>query len=123
VRRRRWLTRSRRRPWSAAERNLHELLRRARIDGWLGNCTIRVDGVRSVVDVVFHRERVAIEVDGYEFHRHEEQFHRDRRKWTDLAAAGWTVLHFTWPQLTEDPEWVLRSIRGALINGRLGRAA
>lgn len=112
--RRRWLDKSRRRPWSTAERTLHELLRGARIDGWQGNATIRVGEVRYVVDLVFREARVVVEVDGYEFHRSEEQFHRDRRKWTDLAAAGWTVLHATWPQLTEDADWVLRSIRRAL---------
>ncbi|GAB3744357.1 DUF559 domain-containing protein [Microlunatus parietis] len=116
--RRRWLDRSRRRPWSTAERTLHELLRGARIDGWVGNATIRAGEVRYVVDLVFREARVVIEVDGYEFHRSEEQFHRDRRKWTDLAAAGWTVLHFTWPQLTEDPDWVLRSIRRILTRHR-----
>ncbi len=119
--RRRWLSRSRGRPWSAAERILHGLLRAARIDGWLGNCAVRAGGTRYVVDIVFLNLRVVIEVDGYEFHRAErqEQFHRDRRKWTDLATAGWIVLHFTWPQLTEDPDWVLESVRRAL---RLGRA-
>lgn len=122
-RRRRWLTRSRRRPWSPAERTMHGLLREAHIDGWLGNCPIRVGRVRYVVDIVFHGSRVAIEIDGYAFHRSEEQFHRDRRKWTDLAAGGWTVLHFTWPQLTEDPEWVLASIRRTLAIRRLGHAA
>lgn len=123
--RRRWRDKSRRRPWSASERELHELLNSARIDGWLGNCPIWVGPIRYVVDVVFREARVAIEVDGYEFHRAErwEQFHRDRRKWTNLAAAGWTVLHFTWPQLTEDPEWVLDTIRQALANSRLRRAA
>ncbi|MFC7622638.1 endonuclease domain-containing protein [Microlunatus sp. GCM10028923] len=123
--RRRWLTKSRRRPWSPSERELHDLLKTARIDGWLGNCAIMVGSIRYVVDLVFREARVAIEVDGYEYHRAErwEQFHRDRRKWTDLAADGWTVLHFTWPQLTEDPDWVLASIRKALAASRLRRAA
>lgn len=114
----------RRNPWSAAEVRLHRLLRSARIEGWQGNCTILV-GQRSYVDdLVFGVLRVAIEVDGYEVHRAEnhEQFHRDRRKWTDLAAAGWIVLHFTWPQLTEDPDWVLNRIRQALAVAR-SRAA
>lgn len=110
----------RRNPWSTAERHLHRLLRSARIEGWQGNCSIMVGQVGYVVDLVFGALRVAIEVDGYEVHRAEnqEQFHRDRRKWTDLAAAGWIVLHFTWPQLTEDPDWVLDRIRQALTLAR-----
>ncbi len=110
----------RRNPWSAAERLLHQLLRSARIEGWEGNWSIVVDRASYVVDVVFPALRVAIEVDGYEIHRAEnqDQFHRDRRKWTDLAAAGWLLLHFTWPQLTDDPDWVLRRIRQSLALAR-----
>jgi very-short-patch-repair endonuclease len=114
--RRRALDACRRNPWSAAERLLHRLLRSARIEGWQGNWSIEVDRASYVIDLVFPALRVAIEVDGYEIHRAEnqDQFHRDRRKWTDLAAAGWLVLHFTWPQLTDDQDWVLRRIRQAL---------
>lgn len=122
--RRHWLDDSRHRPWSAAERELHRLLRAARIDGWRGNRPVVVGRIRHVVDVVFDELKVAIEVDGYEFHRAEQrlQFHRDRRKWTDLASAGWIVLHFTWEHLTEDPDWVLRRIREALHRAPVRRA-
>lgn len=114
--RRRWLDDSRHRPWSAAERELHRLLRKGRIFRWRGNRPVFVGQTQHVLDVVFDDVKLAIEVDGYEFHRAERrlQFHRDRRKWTDLAAAGWIVLHFTWEHLTEDPDWVLSRIREAL---------
>lgn len=114
--RRRALDAARHNPWSAAERQLHRLLRSARIDGWLGNCEISAGRTNCTVDVVFRAERVAIEAAANEFHRAERQaqFHRDRRKWTDLAAAGWIVLHFTWQHLTEDPDWMLKQIRRAL---------
>uniref|UniRef100_UPI0015CC4D87 hypothetical protein n=1 Tax=Microlunatus parietis TaxID=682979 RepID=UPI0015CC4D87 len=61
-------------------------MRRARIDGWVGNATVGVGGVLYVADLVFREARVVVEVDGYEFHRSEEQFHGDRHKWTDLAV-------------------------------------
>lgn len=68
------------------------------------------------VDVAFRRARLIIEVDGYAYHRAEnrEQFHRDRYKWTTLTAEGWTVLHFTWDQLVQQPAWVIASVRKAL---------
>lgn len=123
--RRRWLDDSRRRPWSTAERELHRLLRKARIGGWRGNRRVVVGRSSHSLDVVFDEVKVAIEVDGYEFHRAEQrlQFHRDRRKWTELAAAGWIVLHFTWEHLTEDPDWVLGRVREALRRARARRAS
>lgn len=49
-------------------------------------------------------------------HSRPEQFHRDRQKWTDLTAAGWRVLHFTWPQLLDEPEWVVHTILTTLAS-------
>ncbi|MFC7624992.1 endonuclease domain-containing protein [Microlunatus sp. GCM10028923] len=107
---------SRREPWSVAERLLHDILHDAGLRGWAGNVTIRCAGQSYPVDVVFRHRRVIIEVDGYAFHRAEnrDQFHRDRRKWTELTAAGWTVLHFTWDHLVYEPAWVLGTVRRAL---------
>jgi very-short-patch-repair endonuclease len=107
---------SRRCPWSEAERLLHQLLYRADIRGWSGNVTIECRGHRYPVDVAFRRRRVIIEVDGYAYHRAENvaQFHRDRQKWSNLTATGWTVLHFTWDHLVTEPEWVIATIRRAL---------
>lgn len=107
---------SRRAPWSEAERLLHRILRRAGIRGWSGNERIDCAGRSYPVDVAFRRRRLILEVDGYAFHRAENtaQFHRDRAKWSNLAADGWTVLHFTWDHLVYEPEWVVAKVRQAL---------
>ncbi len=111
---------SRRGPWSAAERLLHRLLHRAGLRGWAGNVTVHCAGRSYPVDVAFRRRRVILEVDGYAFHRAEnvDQFHRDRAKWSNLVADGWTVLHFTWDHLVYQPEWVLTKVRQALVLSR-----
>jgi very-short-patch-repair endonuclease len=43
-----------------------------------------------------------------------EHFQRDRRRQNRLIAAGWTVLRFTWWDLTERPDDVLAQIRAAV---------
>lgn len=110
------LLESRNSPWSAAERLLHGILRQAGIRGWSGNVVIACAGHRYPVDVAFERARLIIEVDGYAYHRAEnrDQFHRDRRKWTELSAAGWTILHLTWDHLVYELAWVVDRIRRVL---------
>lgn len=66
------------------------------------------------VDLAFAAVRLAIEIDGFAVHSRPEQFHRDRQKWTDLAVAGWHVLHFTWSQLLHEQEWVIDTVRTTL---------
>ena len=51
------------------------------------------------------------------WHHSPDRFQRDRRKQNDLVARGWTVLRFTWSDLTTRPEYVVRQVREAL---RLG---
>lgn len=107
---------SRNTPWSEAERLLHQILWQAGIRSWSGNIVVSCAGARYPVDVAFRRRRLIIEVDGYAFHRVEnaDQFHRDRRKWSNLVADGWTVLHFTWEHLVYEPGWVVAKVRQAL---------
>jgi len=47
------------------------------------------------LDLAYPAQRVAIEVDGFDFHRGRESFDNDRRRQNDLVRAGWTVLRFT----------------------------
>lgn len=49
---------------SEAEEVAHRLLRRSRIDDWEANGTIAVGGKRYACDVLFRRERLAVEIDG-----------------------------------------------------------
>ena len=40
---------------------------------------------------------------------------QDRTKQNDLTLAGWTVLRFTWFDLTSNPENVVRTVKQALL--------
>jgi very-short-patch-repair endonuclease len=101
---------------SAAEEKLLRLIRRAGLPAPQTN--VRVHGYE--VDFFWPAHRLVVEVDGYASHGAKSRFRRDRRRDTELAAAGLTCVRFTWDQLRDEPEWVLaRLIR--LLDGRAGR--
>jgi very-short-patch-repair endonuclease len=51
------------------------------------------------VDFVFDRERVIVEVDGYQYHGTPRRFRDDRRRMNYLAAKGFQVCPLTWSDL------------------------
>lgn len=99
---------------SQAERVLHRLLRRARIKGWVANHQVVIAGIEYWLDVAVVERQLAIEVDGWAWHSDVDRFSRDRRRQNALVLAGWTVLRFTWHDLTSRPEAVIAQIRAAL---------
>lgn len=105
---------SRDEPWSAAERLLHRQLHGAKITGWRTNVEVWCGPQQYFIDAAFARLLIGIEVDGFAVHGQRGQFERDRQKWSDLTAAGWTLLHFTWRQLDERPDWVIATIQQTL---------
>lgn len=95
-----------------SERTLHRLLRRAGIRGWQANYQVVVAGrVAAVIDVAFLRRRLAVEVDGFAYHSDVERFERDRHRQNSLVSMGWTVLRFTWHDLVDRPQYVIRTIQ------------
>jgi predicted transcriptional regulator of viral defense system len=94
-----------------SERLLHRLLR-AGICDWTPNCPVWVDGeLIAVVDVAIPSARLAIEIDGMAYHTDAERFQRDRSRQNTLVGLGWTVLRFTWSDLTERPGDVIATIQ------------
>lgn len=68
-------------------------------------------GSKSVyLDLANEELRVAIELDGAEFHDSPEARERDRRRDVELAAHGWVVLRFSARRLREDPAGVRREV-------------
>ena len=66
------------------------------------------------IDFAYARRRIAIEVDGYEFHSRFDVFEDDRIRGNELELLGWTVLRFTWHQVVHQPGRVAATIRAAL---------
>lgn len=95
---------------SEAERIAHGLLRSAGITGWRPG--VEIGGYEG--DVVFDAQRLVVEIDGFAYHSGQHEFQRDRTRQNALVANGWTVLRFTWADLTERPDQVIATIRHAL---------
>jgi very-short-patch-repair endonuclease len=114
ARRRQLLIESRTNPWSAAERRAHRLLHQEAIEGWTANYPIAICGHPYWVDIAFPAHKLAIEIDGREFHEGAEVFESDRYRQNDLINAGWRVLRFTPHMLAHRPAIVVATIRRAL---------
>ena len=66
------------------------------------------------VDFAYDGERVLIEADGRATHGTSEAFEADPVRQNELVLQGWTVLRFTWRQITQDPDYVADTIRRAV---------
>ncbi|EON34781.1 hypothetical protein GTC6_00960 [Gordonia terrae C-6] len=95
---------------SEAERITATLLRGSGLTGWSAN----TPACGYVLDFAFMASKIAIEIDGMAFHSDAVAFQRDRTRQNDLVANGWTVLRFTWQDVTARPAWVLAQVRTAL---------
>ena len=109
---------SRDRPWSEAERDLHRLLRAAGVDGWTGNHPLDLGTGMYWVDVAFPELKLAVEVDGWEFHGTRDAFESDRWRQNDLVLAGWVVLRFTARMVRDRPQVVVAAIERAVRRAR-----
>jgi hypothetical protein len=63
------------------------------------------------VDAYWPRERLVIQLDGFEFHRTRRDHERDAASNRDLELAGHRVIRFTWDDVTAHPERTLRRVR------------
>ena len=109
-------------PWSHGERLAHRHLKEAGIAGWVANPSVRLrDGVRYP-DIAIEDIKLAIEIEGHEHHGTRQAFEYDRARDNQFVEAGWTVLHFTWKQITENPELMIATITATMGRLRSRRA-
>lgn len=74
----------------------------------------RIAGLR--VDAVWEPERVAVELDGYRWHRTRSRSEADRQRDLRLRALGYLVLRYSARQVFEEPLMVIGDLAGALRN-------
>jgi very-short-patch-repair endonuclease len=100
---------------SPLETRFSRLLRGSRLPMPVGQYEISDRGLLlGRVDFAYPDRKLAIEVDGYEYHHGRKQWQRDLGRRSSLAALGWRVMHFTHEDLTERPNLVVAGIREAL---------
>jgi very-short-patch-repair endonuclease len=99
---------------SEAERRLLALIRRAGLP--LPETNVRVLG--DEVDVLWRRQRLVVEIDGFGVHGTRAAFERDRARDARMMAAGYRVLRVTWRQLEDEPEKVVALLAGVLAQPR-----
>jgi very-short-patch-repair endonuclease len=108
---------------SKAERRMVALLRNEGLrmggrNGWRANFPVRgADSSghwRCRVDFAWPACKLALEIDGRAFHASAESFQVDRSRAARLVAAGWTVIAFTWDDITGRPRWSLGVLMATL---------
>jgi very-short-patch-repair endonuclease len=85
---------------------LDEPQRQVPLPGWVDH--------PAHVDFAYPEHRLIIEVDSRSWHSRFTEFELDRRRDNAAQVAGWTVLRFTWRQVTQDRDYVVATIRAAL---------
>jgi very-short-patch-repair endonuclease len=103
---------------SEAERILRRLLRQAGLPQPQTNVMVG----RYEVDFLWPEQRVAIELDSWQFHRHRQAFEQDRRKGLALQAAGLDLSRLSALQIRDEPFPVIAQIARALDRATRGPA-
>ena len=67
-------------------------------------------GAFAVVDLADPGLRLVIEAEGFEYHGSRDDWRKDCRRYTEIVAAGWTVLRFTYDDVMHRPAWVRATI-------------
>ena len=72
----------------------------------------RVEGLK--VDAFWPQHRLVVELDGHETHANPPANENDRRRELILRRAGYTVVRYTWAQVTQRPDEVIADLRRLL---------
>jgi very-short-patch-repair endonuclease len=70
--------------------------------------------ISFVVDFAWPAAMVALECDGFRFHRTPEQLEWDDRRRNLLGLRGWMLLHATWNRIRHDPDGLVQEVDDAL---------
>jgi very-short-patch-repair endonuclease len=98
---------------SELERRFKELVQRSGLS--MPSFNAAVDGERATheVDAFWAEERLAVQLDGFEFHRTRRDRERDADSDADLELVGHRVMRLTWDDVAVHGERTLRRIRVA----------
>jgi predicted transcriptional regulator of viral defense system len=101
-------------PDSPLESDVRALLLRSGLPEPVLHHRVDCDDITYVLDFAWPAALVALECDGYRFHRTPEQLDWDDRRRTALGLRGWIVMHVTRRILRDEPGRVVRDVTTAL---------
>lgn len=104
------------RPPSWLERRFKKLLEVAGLRGYAREHAAL--GGKYFIDFAWPRLWLGIEVHSAKWHLSSQRWNKDLIRHNELTAGGWTILHFTWAQIRDNPDAVLEQVR-ATIRGRI----
>jgi len=99
---------------SDLERDFLRLCRRYRLP--LPEVNVRVG--HFLVDFLWRDRRLAVETDGYRYHRGRQAFRDDRSRDLELRARGFEVVRLSEDQIDEEPGRVADVLRELLASPR-----
>lgn len=99
---------------SVMEMVMARLLEAVGLEDFVHHYVVNAGGTHYELDFAFPQERVDIECDGAAYHDGPFRQGRDRTRDRALQACGWTVLRFTWSDVTARAPRSARRIREAL---------
>ncbi len=74
-----------------------------------------VPGRRFKIDIAFSAARLAVELDGWQYHgKYKSDFQKDRERQNLLTLHGWRILRFTAGDVHRDIQAILAQIAAAL---------
>jgi very-short-patch-repair endonuclease len=109
-------------PQSVLERRMLRLLTRAGLPE--PRCqarVVRADGRVAFLDFAYTDIRLGIELDGHAWHATTRQRQRDHERQNQVVTADWTILRFTFADVSRRPEHVAAVVRRALLAGAARR--
>ena len=77
---------------------------------------VRVEGYRVDFAYLVGHHKIAIELDGYDYHSRPEQMARDYSRQRELTRSGWIVYRFTGSDINGDVQNCVREVV-ALVRG------
>jgi predicted transcriptional regulator of viral defense system len=77
------------------------------------------DGIAYKADFLWRTERLIAETDGRDVHTTRKAFEHDRLRDQRLTLAGFTIVRFTWRQVTREPQRIAGALQALLA--RLAR--
>jgi very-short-patch-repair endonuclease len=104
-----------RRPESVLETRFLQLVRDSALPVPVTQHEVRTAGrLVARIDFAYPDLGLAIELDGHAYHFGERADRRDRGRENTLVALHWRVLRFDWEDVTRRPDYVIRTVQGAL---------